>query len=134
MVRRLATTVSILSSGMTIYRAYMTLITLLAILAVDFGIGSRALAKCEGWGVELVRPSYPSSSPSYANSACCADGLDHCLGEYLSVAAFQYHAHRRINIVVLGLAMNTPTSPSTNDIAYFDRGAEASPPIEPDSA
>ncbi|KAF5328387.1 hypothetical protein D9619_013277 [Psilocybe cf. subviscida] len=54
MVRRLATTVSILSSGMTIYRAYMTLITLLAILAVDFGIGSRALAKCEGWGVELM--------------------------------------------------------------------------------
>jgi hypothetical protein len=36
----------------------MMLMTVLAILAVDFPVFPRALAKCETYGVSLVRPSF----------------------------------------------------------------------------
>lgn len=40
--------------ALTTYRAHMMLMTVLAILAVDFRVFPRALAKCESWGVGLV--------------------------------------------------------------------------------
>ena len=39
---------------LAIYRAHMMLLTLLAILAVDFPLFPRFLAKCESFGVSLV--------------------------------------------------------------------------------
>jgi glucosaminylphosphatidylinositol acyltransferase len=42
-------------SALSTYRAHMMLMTILAILAVDFPIFPRALAKCETYGVSLVR-------------------------------------------------------------------------------
>ena len=41
--------------ALTIYRAHMMLMTILAILAVDFPVFPRSLAKCETFGVSLVR-------------------------------------------------------------------------------
>ena len=41
---------------LTIYRAHMILMTILSILAVDFPVFPRSLAKCETYGVSLVRP------------------------------------------------------------------------------
>ena len=40
------------------YRAHMMLVTVLAILAVDFPVFPRALAKCETYGVSFVRPVF----------------------------------------------------------------------------
>ena len=40
--------------ALTVYRAHMLLMTFLAILAVDFPVFPRALAKCETFGVSLV--------------------------------------------------------------------------------
>jgi glucosaminylphosphatidylinositol acyltransferase len=40
--------------SLTIYRAHMLLMTILAILAVDFPVFPRSLAKCETHGVSLV--------------------------------------------------------------------------------
>lgn len=40
--------------ALTTYRAHMLLMTILAILAVDFPIFPRSLAKCETFGVSLV--------------------------------------------------------------------------------
>ena len=40
--------------SLTIYRSHMMLMTILAILAVDFPIFPRSLAKCETFGVSLV--------------------------------------------------------------------------------
>jgi phosphatidylinositol glycan class W len=40
---------------LTTYRAHMMLMTILGILAVDFPVFPRALAKCESYGVSLVR-------------------------------------------------------------------------------
>lgn len=40
--------------ALTIYRSHMLLMTFLAILAVDFPIFPRNLAKCETFGVSLV--------------------------------------------------------------------------------
>jgi phosphatidylinositol glycan class W len=40
--------------ALTVYRAHMLLMTTLAILAVDFPVFPRALAKCETFGVSLV--------------------------------------------------------------------------------
>ena len=40
--------------ALTIYRAHMMLMTILAILAVDFPAFPRSLAKCETFGVSLV--------------------------------------------------------------------------------
>jgi phosphatidylinositol glycan class W len=42
-------------SALSTYRAHMMLVTILAILAVDFPVFPRALAKCETYGVSLVR-------------------------------------------------------------------------------
>ena len=42
-------------SSLSTYRAHMMLVTILAILAVDFPVFPRALAKCETYGVSLVR-------------------------------------------------------------------------------
>jgi len=39
---------------LSIYRAHMMLMTVLSILAVDFQVFPRALAKCETYGVSLV--------------------------------------------------------------------------------
>lgn len=44
--------------ALTTYRAHMMLMTILAILAVDFPVFPRSLAKCESFGVSLVC-SYP---------------------------------------------------------------------------
>lgn len=46
--------------ALTVYRSHMMLMTALAILAVDFPVFPRALAKCETFGVSLVRPVSPS--------------------------------------------------------------------------
>lgn len=40
--------------ALTTYRAHMMLMTILAILAVDFPVFPRSLAKCETYGVSLV--------------------------------------------------------------------------------
>ena len=40
--------------ALTTYRAHMMLMTVLAILAVDFPVFPRSLAKCETFGVSLV--------------------------------------------------------------------------------
>ena len=45
-------------SALSTYRAHMMLVTILAILAVDFPVFPRALAKCETYGVSLVRHLY----------------------------------------------------------------------------
>jgi len=42
--------------ALTTYRAHMMLMTVLAILAVDFPVFPRSLVKCETFGVSLVRP------------------------------------------------------------------------------
>jgi phosphatidylinositol glycan class W len=42
-------------AALSTYRAHMMLMTILAILAVDFPVFPRALAKCETYGVSLVR-------------------------------------------------------------------------------
>jgi phosphatidylinositol glycan class W len=42
--------------ALTTYRAHMMLMTILSILAVDFPVFPRVLAKCETYGVSLVRP------------------------------------------------------------------------------
>lgn len=42
--------------ALSIYRAHMMLMTVLSILAVDFQVFPRALAKCETYGVSLVLP------------------------------------------------------------------------------
>jgi phosphatidylinositol glycan class W len=42
--------------ALTTYRAHMMLMTILSILAVDFPVFPRFLAKCETYGVSLVRP------------------------------------------------------------------------------
>jgi phosphatidylinositol glycan class W len=41
--------------ALTTYRAHMMLMTILSILAVDFSVFPRVLAKCETYGVSLVR-------------------------------------------------------------------------------
>ena len=41
--------------ALTTYRAHMMLMTILSILAVDFPVFPRTLAKCETYGVSLVR-------------------------------------------------------------------------------
>jgi phosphatidylinositol glycan class W len=41
--------------AVTIWRAHMMLMTVLCILAVDFQVFPRALAKCESFGVSIVR-------------------------------------------------------------------------------
>lgn len=41
--------------ALTTYRAHMLLMTILSILAVDFPVFPRSLAKCETYGVSLVR-------------------------------------------------------------------------------
>ena len=45
-------------SALSTYRAHMMLMTTLAILAVDFPIFPRKLAKCETYGVSLVRSPF----------------------------------------------------------------------------
>ncbi|CUA78432.1 hypothetical protein RSOLAG22IIIB_13142 [Rhizoctonia solani] len=40
--------------ALTIYRAHMMLMTVIAILAVDFPVFPRALSKCESWGVSVM--------------------------------------------------------------------------------
>lgn len=47
--------------ALTIYRSHMMLMTILAILAVDFPVFPRSLAKCETFGVSLVRSIFLSS-------------------------------------------------------------------------
>jgi glucosaminylphosphatidylinositol acyltransferase len=44
--------------ALTTYRAHMMLMTVLAILAVDFPVFPRELAKCETFGVSLVCPTF----------------------------------------------------------------------------
>jgi len=41
--------------ALSIYRAHMMLMTILCILAVDFPVFPRLLAKCETYGVSIVR-------------------------------------------------------------------------------
>lgn len=52
------------------WRAHMMLMTVLCILAVDFPVFPRALAKCETYGVSLVRPVAPGEIAMY--SLCAA--------------------------------------------------------------
>ena len=42
-------------SALSTYRAHMMIVTVLAILAVDFAVFPRSLAKCETYGVSFVR-------------------------------------------------------------------------------
>ncbi len=65
---------------LTTYRAHMLLMTILAILAVDFPVFPRSLAKCESFGVSLVCP-IPSLSFEY---------MIHCLQMDLGVGAFVF--------------------------------------------
>lgn len=48
--------------AVTIYRAHMMLLTILCILAVDFPVFPRTLAKCETFGVSLVCTRYISNN------------------------------------------------------------------------
>lgn len=43
-------------AALTTYRAHMMLMTVICILAVDFPVFPRMLAKCETFGVSVVRP------------------------------------------------------------------------------
>lgn len=47
--------------ALTTYRAHMMLMTVLAILAVDFRVFPRMLSKCESWGVSVVGLTSPLS-------------------------------------------------------------------------
>lgn len=49
-------------AALTTYRAYMLLFTSICILAVDFPVFPRALAKCESFGASLVRLQPPQTS------------------------------------------------------------------------
>lgn len=49
------TTSTPLLSALTTYRAHMLLMTNVCILAVDFRVFPRSLAKCETYGASLVR-------------------------------------------------------------------------------
>lgn len=53
--------------ALSTYRAHMMLMTVLAILAVDFPVFPRALAKCETFGVSLVRASCVLCSSLFGN-------------------------------------------------------------------
>lgn len=53
---------------LTIYRSHMILMTIIAILAVDFPVFPRYLAKCESFGVSLVcAPLFPSAKNNEQN-------------------------------------------------------------------
>lgn len=49
---------------LSIYRAHMMLMTVLSILAVDFQVFPRALAKCETYGVSLVSSPFETDIPA----------------------------------------------------------------------
>ena len=51
--------------ALSTFRAHMLLMTILAILAVDFPVFPRELAKCETFGVSLVRVPMPSIAHTY---------------------------------------------------------------------
>lgn len=55
--------------SLTVYRAHMLLMTILAILAVDFPVFPRYLAKCETFGVSLVFYSVLCTPRVHLNSA-----------------------------------------------------------------
>jgi len=53
--------------ALTTYRAYMLVLTYLSILAVDFPVFPRLLAKCETFGVSLVCDAYYSCDDQRAD-------------------------------------------------------------------
>lgn len=64
--------------SLTVYRAHMMLMTILAILAVDFPVFPRSLAKCESFGVSLVSELFMWSATQYTKTLspffCHKDG------------------------------------------------------------
>lgn len=59
-------------AALTTHRAHMMLMTVLAILAVDFPVFPRNLVKCETFGVSLVSPH--ALLGGYSRSDYCIDG------------------------------------------------------------
>ena len=62
-------------SALTTYRAHMILMTVLSILAVDFPVFPRSLAKCETYGVSLVGTPQQSHSTASLTVREPIDGL-----------------------------------------------------------